>query len=222
MTAWSARFGRCCDPSTASGRPAVFLDRDGTLIEDIGYLALRPRGGVLPVDGRCRSRAQSGRPSGRRHHESVRRGARHPHRGDDRRCASASLDRCSTRAAPVSTRITIVRTIPRAPWRLTGSAATAASPGGMIERAAATSVSTRRDRSSSATNGSTWAPRVPSARAAFWSARDTAQRRDRSRRRISPADAVVDNLVEAVSWILRSAITIQHQCDCPFRSSAAW
>ena len=56
--------------------PAVFLDRDGTIIDDVGYLDRVDRRRHLPVVGRRAAAAQARRLRHRRDHQPVGRGAR--------------------------------------------------------------------------------------------------------------------------------------------------
>ena len=76
---------------SGSRRPAVFLDRDGTLIEDVGYLGRVEQVQLYPwtIDGG--PAVESGGPAGGGDDEPVRRGARNPDRGRDCRGAPASV-----------------------------------------------------------------------------------------------------------------------------------
>ena len=132
---------------------------------------------ALSVDDGCAARAESGRAHNRPRVESVWRGAGVLHRGVSWTSCTATWRRSSRRAAPASTRITIVRTTPTAKWPATPACATAASRIAVWWTApCASSASIRRDRSSSATGGSTSGWRGRLADAASWSAPATERR----------------------------------------------
>ena len=188
-----------CDDSAA-----VFLDRDGTLIEEVGYLDRPDRVALYPwtIDAiRALNRAglpvvvvtnQSGVARGFFTEAIVDAGA------------SPTSPRCSRPAARASTRITIVRTIPTARSPAMRGACDCRKPGrGLVDRAVARS----RPRS-----GALVRRRRPVARRRAGAGGRRARhagahrlRRGRGaarRRRTSTADAVVDNLAAAASWIL--------------------
>ena len=128
----AARGARC------DRQPAVFLDRDGTIIEEVGYLDRARRIALYPwtVDAiRALNRAGL---AGRRGHEPVGRRARLLHRSGRRRGASPHRARCSRPAARASTRITIVRTIRTARCAAYASPCDCRKPGrGLVDRAVA-------------------------------------------------------------------------------------
>ena len=186
-------------------KPAVFLDRDGTLIEEVGYLRHVARHG-LSSRGPSTLSAHSTRrafPSSSSRISQAWRVDFSPRRSSS--SCTGTCRRCSPRAARASTRITIVPTTPTAPWRPSAALRLPqARPRPDRPGVGGPRPRTRRSRSSSATSGSTWGRRVRPARAASSSAPDTARPRKRSRRPDLTADMVADNLIEAVGWILRN------------------
>ncbi len=182
---------------------AVFLDRDGTLIEEVGYLDRAERVALYPFAAdaiRALNRAgirivmvtnQSGVARGF-FTEAVVEDVPSPHRES----ARAS-------AARTSTRTTIARTIRTAACRSTRSVASAASRDGpwWIEPCANWASIPQR----SFTVGDRWLDvglaRTIGARGLLVRTGYGSDEEHRQPDGLS-ADAVVDNLVEAVSWIL--------------------
>ena len=150
------------------GRPAVFLDRDGTLIEDVGFLARVEQVQLYPWTIAAVQRLnQAGLPVVVTTNQSgVARGFLTEAGIDEvHRHLSAVLEP----AAPELTRITIVRTIRKARSTVMCAAATVASRGRDSSIAPpAICISIPRDRSSLGTSGSMSDWRGRSARQACW------------------------------------------------------
>ena len=123
---------------SAEPRPAIFMDRDGTLSHEVGYVNHLARFRLYPWTVDAVRAHQPRRLAGGRGHEPGGRRARllpgvADPRGARARCASASR-----RAARASTASTSACTIRRSASRRTGRTATAASRGpGMLQRAEA-------------------------------------------------------------------------------------
>ena len=90
-------------PEQSSLRPAVFLDRDGTIAEEVGYLNHASRFRMFPFVAGGHSPAQRGGAACHRRHQPVRRRPRllsgiaraHRERSDDpTTCRSGREDRC--------------------------------------------------------------------------------------------------------------------------------
>ena len=142
-------------------KPAVFLDRDGTLIEERGYLDRLDLIAPFPwASGALRRLRDAGlcagagdQPGGRRARVSSTK------RSCTRR--TAIWRRCWRLTAWCSTDTITARTIPRAPWRGIGAPADAGSQAReWWSRPPLIWTSTWRARSSSATSGSTWSWRA--------------------------------------------------------------
>ncbi len=91
-------------------RPAVFLDRDGTICEEMGYLNHISRLHIFPFAARGHSPAERGRPAGDRGDQSVRHLARNFSGIAGRAGARAHHARTGGGAARAWTPITIART----------------------------------------------------------------------------------------------------------------
>jgi hypothetical protein len=153
-------------------KPAVFLDRDGTLIEDVGYLDRLDRIALFPwtVDAiRALNRAGfivvviTNHQGGGFFTEAFVEGR------------TATSARVSPLAGRASTRITIVRTIRTAPSRPTvGHAIAASRRADWWTGRFASWTSIRRAPSSSETSGWMWDWRARRGRVASWSAREPA------------------------------------------------
>jgi D-glycero-D-manno-heptose 1,7-bisphosphate phosphatase len=186
-----------------SGRPAVFLDRDGTLIEDIGYLRFARDVAFYPwtVDA-VRALNQAGLPVVVTTNQSgVARGILTESMIDDvHRHISSSLDAGGAHIdayyyCPHHPEATVATYRKRCDCRKPAC--------GMIERAAA---DLGLDPSRSFVVGDKWidvgaahaaGARGVLVRTGYGADEETEPPPD------LPADAIVDNLVEAVSWILR-------------------
>ena len=119
-----------------TSRRAVFLDRDGTLIEDVGYLDRARARRALSVDHRRDPRAEPRRPPVVvvTNQSGIARGFS-PRRSSTR--CTATSPRCSPPAARASTRITIVRTIRTARSTAYARRCDCRKPGrGLVDRAA--------------------------------------------------------------------------------------
>ena len=189
-------------------KPAVFLDRDGTMIEDVGYLDSLERVDFYPVDGRRHPHAQPRRPRrswssrtsrGSRAASSTKRSSSETHRSIDARLAAGGA------------RIDAYYYCPHHPdGKVAGVRATLRLPqaGPRHDRPRRARA---RSRSGALLHGRRQLARHrarprASARAAFWCAPATAPTRSAHRPPASTADAVVDNLAAAV-WILRNSET---------------
>ena len=186
-------------------RPAVFLDRDGTLLEEAGYLDRLERLAFFPfaIDAvRLLNRGgyavviitnQSGVVAGMYAEQFVLRRAR-------------SRGRAGARpAADGSTATTTARIIRKPKSRDTAAIATAASrdPGCCVRRRAS-STSTCCDRSPSATSGRTCRRVWPPARAASWCGPATDGPARRATKRPVEPVTIADDLIAATAWILRN------------------
>ena len=183
-------------------RRGVFLDRDGTLIEEVGYLDRIDRVRFFPysVDAvRLLNRAgvvvdRRDEPGGHRA-RLLRRGV----------CRGRRIDRSRRRSAPAaraSTASTSARIIRRPELGAYRQACDCRKPqpGLAAARGRRSSDSTCGDRSSSAIARTTSPPARPSARKGVLVRTGYGDRVERSGH---GAAAVTDNLMGAVSWILR-------------------
>ena len=196
MTAWSARFGRCCEAR-------VFLDRDGTLIEDIGYLRFAREVAFYPwtVDA-VRALNQAGLPVVVTTNQSgVARGILTEPMIED---VHRHISIVARRGRRAHRRVLLLSAPPRRHRGGLPERCDCRKPGcGMIDRASA---DLGLDPARSFVVGDKWID-VGAAHAAgargilvrtgYGAAEETEPPPDLT------ADAVVDNLVEAVSWILR-------------------
>ena len=173
-------------------------------------LSRSPRAaGVLSLQRRRRARAQPRRLRGRRRHQPGGHRPRHRQGVVRRRGAPAHRRRGSRRAARRSTASTTARTIPSGVGR-------AVPPDLRLPQAAAghaaraprrISISISRARSSSATAGTTSAAgQAVGARGVLVRTGLGRERRSRARSPASTPAAIVDNLIDAAAWILRTAM----------------
>ena len=205
MPCWPRRGGRF-DPSTRlrAGAVARRVSRPRRHDHRRGRLSRSRRARrTVPVEHRRDPRAQPRRAARRDGHEPVRRRARILQRSGRRR--GAPPHRRSARSRRRAHRRVLLLSAPpgRQGDASTRRRATAASRGAASSIApSASSASTRPPRSSSATDGSTWRWRARSAargvlvRTGYGATEET--RPPEGLR----ADAIADNLIGAVSWIL--------------------
>ena len=185
-------------------RPAVFLDRDGTLLEEAGYLDRLERLVFFPfaIDAvRLLNRAGYAVVID---HESIGRRPGHVSRRSSSPTPIRWWTSGSGRAAATSTATTTARIIRRrdraipARLRLPEAGARHAAAGGRGSRARSALA-----RSRSATSGPTCRPALPPAPGASWCGRDTDDpARPRRAAGVEPA-AIADDLIAATAWILR-------------------
>ena len=183
--------------------PAAFLDRDGTIIEEVGYLDRPERVELFPWSGGRDSRAEPGRRARGSGVEPVGRCPRVLRRGDRRPGARQVGGTAALPAGRTSTRITIVRTIPTARSPAYARACDCRKPArGLVDRAVR---ELRVDPRCSFTVGDRWLDvalaRTVGARGILVRTGYGQSTKD-SRPTGCAADAVVDNLIEAVGWIL--------------------
>ena len=195
-------------------QPAVFLDRDGTLIEERGYIDRLDLLTCFPWTARRAAAAEPRRLCHRRHHQPVGHRPRHHRRAVSRRGAP----RARRRLAPAGARIDRLLLLPAlrgcAHRALPAWRAGAGSPG-RADRAGVPDMGLDpRGRSWSATAGAT----SRAAQAAGDAHGPRAHRPRRCTKRTPPdgvrPDAILNNLMEAVGWILRIPL--------PRRRDDAW
>ena len=196
-------------------RPAVFLDRDGTLLEEAGYLDRLERLVVLSLQRRRRAPAEPRRLRRRRRHQPVRHRARHVSKSRSSPQAHALIDRTPGSRRRRIDALLLLPASPRRRWSSSIAAtATAASRGpACCGRRRATSISTsalvRRRRSVERSSRRAW----PSARAAMLvrTGYGRVERGAPTAARRRPA-AIVDNLIAAVALDPASVVMARPRC----------